>query len=251
MGLETVDSEESGLRVHVLDTWVTGRAGMRAMKTGEWRWVQTPADETPEWLESTAKAAEVAARRAERAVANAKADAFTDGMPAGMTAALAEAEAHLAVCEWRVRAVRSEQENLGKPPCARTLVGGCVMDYRLFMLGGFTRDRALSDLMCLDLEQPDERERRLADEFSMRLERETFERAIADAMQQVISTTHPLLISTRFMHSLAYLLMRSHIFVHSLIFSLAILSFSLSVCPQLNRNTPRCVRLFWTRKGPS
>mmetsp|Transcript_86535 Transcript_86535/g.244550 ORF Transcript_86535/g.244550 Transcript_86535/m.244550 type:complete len:473 (-) Transcript_86535:752-2170(-) len=183
LGLEIVDGEDH-MNVHVLDILAAGphRPGLRGMKTGAWRWLNPPAEETPEWLEASAVAAETAVRRAQRQVVDAKAHAQVSGAPGGVTAALYESEAQFDVCKWRVSSIRAEQASIANPPLSRAYAGSCVMGYRVFILGGWTRDTAMKDLVALDLEQPDERRRRFKEEFALRLERETAARAVEDAM---------------------------------------------------------------------
>ena len=91
-------------------------------------------------------------RRAQRQVVDAKAHAQVSGAPGGVTAALYESEAQFDVCKWRVSSIRAEQASIANPPLSRAYAGSCVMGYRVFILGGWTRDTAMKDLVALDLE---------------------------------------------------------------------------------------------------
>ena len=177
--------ETIGMEVFVLDTGAAyPLLGRRAMKTGRWRWLRPPAENSPQWLETTAVASEVAVRRAERKVVSMRARARADGAPGGMTRALEEAEAYLRVAEWRARVIRKEQSMMETPPSGRTHAAAALQGNRLFLHGGWRSDLCLNEMLAIDLEQPDERQRRLKEEFAIRLEREVRGKSAADAMNK-------------------------------------------------------------------
>lgn len=98
------------MEVFVLDTGAAYPLfGRRAMKTGRWRWLQPPAEDSPQWLETTAVASETAVRRVERKMKDIWARALTDGVPGGMAHDLEEAEAYFRVAKWRAMVIRKEQ----------------------------------------------------------------------------------------------------------------------------------------------
>ena len=70
------------------------------------------------------------------------------------------------------------------PPTRRTRCASAIHGYRIFVHGGWRSDRCLRDLIAIDLEEPDERQRRLKEEFSVRLEREIRGKGVADAMNK-------------------------------------------------------------------
>lgn len=98
--------------------------GVRAMKTGKWRWVKVPPERSPAWLESAAVAAETKARRSKRAVEEHKTRCLSQGVQ--KDEALHEAELVLKVSEWRARAVRRDQKGLDQPPQPRTSSAYCT-----------------------------------------------------------------------------------------------------------------------------
>lgn len=177
--IEMVDSAES--EVYVLDTldaWPL--RGVRSMKTGRWRWVKMPPEQSPKWLESAALAAEAKVRRSARSVEDHKARCLMQGH--GQDEGLREAELVLKVSEWRARAVRRDQRGLEQPPKGRASPAFCTHGYRVFIHGGFTEHEALTEYLAIDLELADERQRRLKDEFAVRLERVVKESAAKTAM---------------------------------------------------------------------
>ena len=70
------------------------------------------------------------------------------------------------------------------PPLGRTQCAATQQGYRVFVHGGWRSDICLDEMLCIDLEQPDERQRRLKDEFAIRLEREVQGKSVADAFNK-------------------------------------------------------------------
>jgi len=101
-----------------------------------------------------------------------RARAQSAGVPGGETPPLAEAQAKARVAEWRVRAIEAERLGLAQPPTGRSAAAAAVSGCRVLVHGGFTGSLALQQLLALDLELPDERQRRLADAFAVRLDKE-------------------------------------------------------------------------------
>ena len=89
--------------------------GCRGMKTGRWKWLRPPAENSPGWLETIAKASEVAVRRSERILHEMRANAQSKGIPGGNNSALEEAKSHIKVARWRAHSIRKEQVSAFSP----------------------------------------------------------------------------------------------------------------------------------------
>ena len=92
----------------------------------------------------------------------------------GKTVELAEAEAVLAVCAWRLSVLQKEELDCSNPPEPRFGASLTTVYQRLFYCGGWTATAAVAqgEVLVLNLEQEHERRRRLDDEFKARLERD-------------------------------------------------------------------------------
>jgi hypothetical protein len=140
-----------------------------------WKWTIPAVENTPYAMLPTLEAAKTAVRRAERVCEHEVATARSLGVPGGRNIEVAEAEAVLTVCKWRLKSLQDQVKLLSPPPPSRYGHAATALGQRIYFVGGFEADRSVgsgSEMVVLDLEQADERERRLREEFHARLERE-------------------------------------------------------------------------------
>ncbi|GMH51295.1 hypothetical protein TrRE_jg9737 [Triparma retinervis] len=153
-----------------------GTASLGGVHDGKsWRWATPAVEDTPGAMRPTVEAARTAVRRAGAVLEDERAKALSGGVPGGRSVEVAEAEAVEKVCRWRMERVMEAFGRVKEPPRARYGHTAVAMGQRIYILGGYEEDRAVGsgkEMVALDLEQPDERERRLREEFHARLERE-------------------------------------------------------------------------------
>ena len=140
-----------------------------------WKWTIPAVEDTPYAMLPTLNSARTAVRRADRMLEDELGSARSRGIPGGRSLEVAEAEAVSKVCKWRLRTLQEQCSLLQDPPGSRYGHATVAMGQRLYFIGGFEIDHAVGsglDMIVLDLEQPDERERRLREEFHAKLERE-------------------------------------------------------------------------------
>ena len=148
--------------VHVLDV-------------ASWRWSVPTVEDTPAAMLPTLNAAATAVRRAKRVLEDAIGTACSMGVPGSRSLDVAESEAMLKVCEWRLATLQRQVGALKSAPRGRYGHAAVAMGQRIYFVGGWEEDRCVgsgTEIVVLDLEQADERERRTREEFHARLERE-------------------------------------------------------------------------------
>jgi len=140
-----------------------------------WRWSVPAVEDTPAAMLPTLEAARTALRRSRRVLEDEKSNALSRGVQGGRSVEVAEAEAVEAVCVWRLERLQDTCRRLKDPPPARYGHTAVPLGQRIYFVGGYEEDKSVGsgkEMVVLDLEQPDERERRLREEFHARLERE-------------------------------------------------------------------------------
>ncbi|GMI19640.1 hypothetical protein TrCOL_g992 [Triparma columacea] len=140
-----------------------------------WRWSAPAVEDTRASMLPTLDAAGAAVRRAKAVLEDEKAAAMSRGVPGGRSVEAAEAEAVEKVCKWRLGRLQETCRNVKEQPPPRYGHAAVPLGQRIYFVGGCEEDRAVGsgkEMVVLDLEQPDERERRLREEFHARLERE-------------------------------------------------------------------------------
>lgn len=92
----------------------------------------------------------------------------------GMTVELAEAEAVLNVCKWRLKTLEKEKENSQSAPLARWGATFTKFGQRAFFLGGWGHNAIIgkNGIFELDLEHELEKRRREIEDFRAKLERD-------------------------------------------------------------------------------
>ena len=140
-----------------------------------WKWSIPAVENTPFAMLPTLEAAKTAVRRADRVQEHEIASARSAGVPGGKSIEAAEAGAVLTICKWRLRTLQEQVALLSDPPPCRYGHAAVAMGQRIYFVGGFEENKSVGsgkEMVILDLEQADERERRLREEFHARLERE-------------------------------------------------------------------------------
>ncbi|CAN0148686.1 unnamed protein product [Ectocarpus sp. 12 AP-2014] len=145
------------------------------------RWSTPVGKEHPEGIRPRLDAAVGQLRRAQRALFEATQRAMTLGAPGGRTMQVVQAEAGVEVNRWRVKKIEDEVQNAIPSPESRGQHAGCAIGHRVMYFGGLGAETEKGALLVLDIEQPHEKERRLEEEFHMRLERERQQREAAEA----------------------------------------------------------------------
>jgi hypothetical protein len=79
--------------------------------------------------------------------------------------------------------LQEEQQQFLPPPATRFGSASSLYGGRIYISGGWDRERGLDEFIALDFEQPDERETRLRDELGARLERQRVIMEVHDAME--------------------------------------------------------------------
>jgi len=159
LGLTPVDTDYS--RTYALD--------VRSM-----RWIEPRPVDTTNYFDEPIKIAETDVTRARRRVEDEKLHGMSLGVRQGETPALAEAEAVLEICKWRLRMLTMERESFRSPPSCRFGHTLCTMGKRAILLGGWNEMKIVDkeDTYVVDIEPELERNRRLEEEFEARLERD-------------------------------------------------------------------------------
>ncbi|GMH80410.1 hypothetical protein TL16_g08534 [Triparma laevis f. inornata] len=161
---------------HPTSTRVTlSDSDVHVLDIESWRWTIPAVENTPFAMLPTLDAAKNAVRRANRVLEDEIGTAQSMGVPGGRSIEVAEAEAVLSVCNWRLKSLQEQCKMLRDPPPGRYGHTAVAMGQRIYFVGGYEADRSVGsgdEMVVLDLEQSDERERRLREEFHARLERE-------------------------------------------------------------------------------
>lgn len=71
-----------------------------------------------------------------------------------------QAEAVVAVNQWKVRVVEDEMRSARTSPRPRAAHSGCAVGHRVLYFGGWGAGEAVGEILVLDVEQPNEKERR-------------------------------------------------------------------------------------------
>eukprot|EP00903_Cladosiphon_okamuranus_P014179 g13176.t1 len=145
------------------------------------RWSTAVGERHPEGMRPRLDAAVGQLRRAERALFEATQRAMTLGAPGGRTMQVVQAEAIIEVNRWRVRKIEDKIRNAIPSPLSRAAHAGCAIGHRVMYFGGWGAETEKGSILVLDIEQPREEERRLEEEFHLRLERERQQRENAEA----------------------------------------------------------------------
>uniref|UniRef100_A0A7S1U9S6 Uncharacterized protein n=1 Tax=Phaeomonas parva TaxID=124430 RepID=A0A7S1U9S6_9STRA len=159
-------------------------------------WVQPKAENSPEEVLPQLQAARTELRRAVRLVAASKDTAKMRGISEAECYEVAEANARLEVCRWRVGQVEQQMASTTEPPESRWAAASVGQGFRVAILGGVCSDdasrgfaparyrRTTAEFLMLDLEPPDEYRRRIEEEFHARLEMERSQRELAELQQR-------------------------------------------------------------------
>ncbi|CAM9581409.1 unnamed protein product [Hapterophycus canaliculatus] len=145
------------------------------------RWSTPVGARHPEGIRPRLDAAVGQLRRAERALFEATQRAMTLGAPGGRTMQVLQAEAVIEVNRWRVQKIEGEIRDAIPSPQPRAAHAGCAVGHRVMYFGGWGAEAEKGSLLVLDLEQLHEKERRLDEEFHLRLERERQKRDVTEA----------------------------------------------------------------------
>ncbi|CAM9290297.1 unnamed protein product, partial [Chrysoparadoxa australica] len=146
-------------------------------------WCTALPEDTSEGMQPSIDAAAARLRRAQRGLKDAKCRAISAGIPQGRTVEVLEAEAVAAVSVWRYQALSYEATSIESAPMGKSGVDMAVVGQRLFVFGGWGAQKAKGELLVMDVEQPEEKARRLHEEFHHRLERERQERDSQEAQR--------------------------------------------------------------------
>lgn len=161
----------TSLSYHPIDT---DYSRTYALDTRTMRWIEPRPVDTTNYFDEPIKIAETDVLRARRRVDDEKLRGMSHGVRRGETVALAEAEAVLEICKWRLRMLTMERESFRPPPSCRFGHTLCTMKKRAILLGGWddTEITSKEESYVLDMEPELERNRRIEEEFEARLERD-------------------------------------------------------------------------------